>query len=621
MIRTMRTLAALGSSLLLLVPAACSLGGEDEDARTTADALAAGLTAKKLDDVPFRDTDPTDAYAAVIDGLGDAPVEVSAADPELDGDAGSVSLTWTWDISGNEWTYRSRAQLAKDGEDWQVVWDPSVVEPSLEDGEVIEVDTLYPERGAIVGPHDTPIVVRRDVVKLGLDKSTLTKEQELVSARAIAKVLDIDVASFVERVRATGEKAFVQALVLRRQDAANLPPTYGENKGAVAIPATLPLAPTKEFAAPILGSVGEATAELIEKSEGRLRAGDLTGLSGLQSRYDEQLAGTSGVQVEAVKGKGTERELFSTEPVNAEDLHLTLDTDLQLKAEQILSQTTPASAIVALDPQTGKILAAASGPGSKGLNTATYGQYAPGSTFKVVTALALLRNGLTPDSTVPCTATLSVDGKSFKNYDDYPASHVGDIPFRDAFAQSCNTAFIAERERLGKDDLAEAAAALGLGADHDLGFPAYFGQVPEAATETEKAADQIGQGKVLASPMAMAAVAASVRSGHTVLPKLIVGHDVDQVEPEVPLTDAEAGQLRALMRGVVTDGSGSFLAGIPGEVMAKTGTAEYGTGDPLPTHTWMIASTDELAVAVFVETGQSGSATAGPLLERLLTER
>ncbi|KRF19991.1 hypothetical protein ASG90_19900 [Nocardioides sp. Soil797] len=614
----MRTLAVLGSSLLLLVPTACSQGGDEDDAQSVADALAAGLSAKKLDDVPFTGADPADEFTETIGELDWAPVKVSAADPEVDGDRGTVSLTWKWDVKGNEWTYRSKAALAKEGDDWKVVWTPSVVEPSLKDGEVIEVDTLHPERGAIVGPHNTPIVVRRDVVKLGLDKSTLTRKQELVSARAIAKVLDIDGAAFVKRVKATGEKAFVEALVLRKEDAANLPPTYGENKGAVAIPATLPLAPTKEFAAPILGSVGEATAELIKKSEGRLSAGDLTGLSGLQGRYDEQLAGTSGIQIEAVKGKGTERELFATEPVNGDDLRLTLDNDLQLKAEQILSATKPASAIVALDPKTGNILAAASGPGSKGINTATYGQYAPGSTFKVVTALALLRKGLTPDSTVPCTATLSVDGKAFKNYDDYPSSHVGDIPFRDAFAQSCNTAFIAERERLGKDDLAEAAAALGLGVDHDLGFPAYFGQVPEAASETEKAADQIGQGKVLASPMAMATVAASVRSGHTVLPRLIKDHDVDQVEPDVPLTSKEAGQLRALMRGVVTDGSGSFLAGVPGEVMAKTGTAEYGTGTPLPTHTWMIASTDKLAVAVFVETGQSGSATAGPLLERLL---
>src|SRR5690606_14715454 len=140
-----------------------------------------------------------------------------------------------------------------------------------------------------------------------------------------------------------------------------------------------------------------------------------------------------------------------------------------------------------------------------------------------------------------------------------PSSSLGKITLREAVAQSCNTAFITERDKLGADDLAEAAAALGLGVDHDLGFPAYFGQVPEAAGATEKAADQIGQGKILASPLAMAAVAASVRSGRTVLPSLIVGQKATQQAPAEPLTSDEADQLQALMRAVVTDGSGRFL--------------------------------------------------------------
>ena len=73
------------------------------------------------------------------------------------------------------------------------------------------------------------------------------------------------------------------------------------------------------------------------------------------------------------------------------------------------------------------------------------------------------------------------------------------------------------------------------------------------------------------------------------------------------------------MRGVVTRGSGSFLASLPGApVLAKTGTAEFGSATPLQTHAWMIAVHGDLAVAVFVDVGQSGSGTAGPILERFL---
>jgi cell division protein FtsI/penicillin-binding protein 2 len=311
------------------------------------------------------------------------------------------------------------------------------------------------------------------------------------------------------------------------------------------------------------------------------------------------------------------RELHRVEPVAGEPLRTTLDLDLQAEAENILAGVGPASAIVAVRPSTGAVVAAASGPGGGGLSTATVGQYAPGSTFKVVSSLALLRAGLSPASPVDCPPTTVVDGKTFKNYDDYPASGLGRITLRQAVANSCNTAFITQREKV--DDLSGAAAALGLGVDHDLGFPAYFGSVPEPESETSHAASLIGQGQVLASPLVMAAVVASVVEGATVVPRLLPDQETGGDDVPDPLTANEANVLRGLMRAVVTEGSGSQLADVPGPpVIAKTGTAEFGDADPLQTHAWMVAGQGDLAVAVFVEVGESGSRTAGPLLERFL---
>ena len=299
-------------------------------------------------------------------------------------------------------------------------------------------------------------------------------------------------------------------------------------------------------------------------------------------------------------------------------LELTLDARLQQDAERLLAGVGPASAVVALRPSTGAILAAANGPGNNGYNMATFGQFAPGSTFKSVTSLALLRAGLSPDTPVPCTATISVDGKSFKNYSDYPSGGLGRIPLRTAVANSCNTAFISQVGKLGDRDLADAAASLGMGVDHDLGFPAYFGSVEPPASETEAAADLIGQGKILASPMVMATVIASVQSGSLVVPGLVTSVDVEAPDVE-PLTGGEAGALRSMLRGVVTSGSGSLLADVPGPpVIAKTGTAEFEAEGKVLTHAWMIAAQGDLAVAVFVDRGESGSGTAGPILEAFL---
>ena len=207
---------------------------------------------------------------------------------------------------------------------------------------------------------------------------------------------------------------------------------------------------------------------------------------------------------------------------------------------------------MAIRPSTGAVLAAANGPGNKDQNLATAGQAAPGSTFKVVSALALLRAGLKPSSEVKCPETITVDGRRFKNYSDYPSSQLGTITLKTALAQSCNTAFIGSRTKLDDGDLAQAAASLGVGADYDTGFPSFFGQVPDDASGTGGAAAMIGQGTVLASPMAMAAVAASVSGGRTIIPVLVDGEAAKTTA--APLTAAEAASLTSMMRAVVTEG-------------------------------------------------------------------
>lgn len=616
-----RPLALLAVCLLATSGVAACSGEDGPSAADAADDLAAGLAERDLKGVEATDgADLQKAFDTIAADVKDVPVEVTASEVEEDSDQANATLTWTWDVAGKKWTYEAPATLTKNGDDWLVDWKPTIVEPSLKAGETLDAVTLTPERGDILGAGKAQLVTDRGVIRYGLDKTKTNKSNHESSARAIAKALDIAVAPYVKRVAAAGGQAFVEALVLREADAReSVDASYAKIPGAVAYPAAIPLAPTRDWAAPLLGIVGEATKEVIDKSDGKVKAGDQVGLSGLQSRYDAVLRGTTGLMIEAASKKGEDRELFSNAGKPGKPLQTTLDLDLQTLAEQTLAGVKPASALVAIRPSTGDIVAAASGPGAKGLNAATFGQYAPGSTFKVVTTLALLRSGLTPNSPVSCTPTITVDGKSFKNYDDYPSSALGRIPLRRAFAESCNTALISARAKLQPGELIDAAAALGVGVDHDLGFPAYFGSVPEPASQTEDAASLIGQGKVLASPMAMAAVAASVNAGKSVLPRLVTDHKVTQKGADKPLTQKEAVQLRELMRGVVTGGSGALLADVPGPpVLAKTGTAEFGSGTELPTHVWMIASQGDLAVAVFVDRGESGSQTAGPLLERFL---
>jgi cell division protein FtsI/penicillin-binding protein 2 len=495
------------------------------------------------------------------------------------------------------------------------------VEQTLEDGETLAVSSSTPDRGDILGAGGLAIVTERDVSRVGIDKPAVAGSAAGASARALARLVGIDPKGYAQQVAAAGPKAFVEAIVLRQEE---VTPAIARGvqgiDGARLIGATMPLAPYRDFALPILGRVGEVTAEMIEEDPDTYAVGDVAGISGLQARYDDTLRGTPGLRVDALDGAdGSRRELFTTDSVDGTPLQLTMDLDLQTEAELLLRDVAPASALVALRPSTGEILAAANGPGNEGVNLATFGQFAPGSTFKTVSSLALLRAGLTPGSVVPCTASVVVDGKTFTNYDDYPASGIGRIPLRTALANSCNTAFISQAGELSGTDLFDAGVSLGIGLDHDLGFPAYFGSVEPSTSQTESAAQLIGQGTILASPMVMAAVIGSVQAGRLVVPRLVEGVDVSAPEGAAPLEAGEVDDLRSMLRGVVTDGSGRGLADVPGPpVIAKTGTAEFGSGKNLQTHAWMIAAQGDLAVAVFVQVGSSGSGTAGPLLEAFL---
>ena len=161
---------------------------------------------------------------------------------------------------------------------------------------------------------------------------------------------------------AAGEQAFVEAIVYRRGEVPDALAAYDAIPGALALADEVPLAPTREFAAPILGTVGEVTAEMVEEDPETYQPGDQAGLSGLQARYDDRLQGTDGAVVDAVGSDGKERELFRVDPVRGKPLKLTLDARLQQEAERLLGGVGSGSAVVALRPSTGAIRPRRTGP-------------------------------------------------------------------------------------------------------------------------------------------------------------------------------------------------------------------------------------------------------------------
>ncbi|OFI36558.1 penicillin-binding protein [Arthrobacter sp. SW1] len=657
-----------GLTALLLAGSLAACDDGRAGAEGAAKQLASSLAGLDLSSVTLQGKDSAAAneqIKAVFADLGEVKPSVQAGELKLDGDKASVPLNYSWKLGGSEWKYTSQAELTKSGDKWTVQWTPALLAPELKDGEVLDMSILGAKRGGILGAGDTAIVLDRKVMRVGIDKTKVDAAKVDSSARALAKLAGLDVEAYAKQAAASGPQAFVEGIVLRGFTAEITEAKLKAIPGAVALPDTMPLAPTRTFARPILGSVGQASAEQIEKSKGALKAGDVVGSGGLQEKYDSMLRGKDGLVIDAVPAPaegqttppegtapaegttGEPRTLFEVPAKDGTALKTTLDVKLQQLAESTLEDIKPASAIVAIRPSTGAVLAAASGPGSNGYNTAMLGQYAPGSTFKMVDSLAMFRNGMTPDSKVECTPTLTVDGRTFKNAEGYPASSLGSVTLRDAFAHSCNTAFIAARDKVSQAQLESAATSLGLAVEAPkLGADAFLGSVPGTAEGTEHAASMIGQGKVLVSPLAAAVMAASVGHGAPVSPQLVLNPDAgaapggdapaDGASPSSgtasaaasptgpaiakPVTKAEAAALSDMMRAVVTSGHAGFLAEVPGApVGAKTGTAEFGNDNPPKTHAWIVAVHGDLAVAVFVEDGGLGATTSGPLLKEFLT--
>jgi cell division protein FtsI/penicillin-binding protein 2 len=593
----------------------------DQAARAAAEAVATGWQAGDLSGV-HAFTDPAAAqeqYKTLTGGLGGVTPKVAVTGVErTDADATAV-LHVTWPLGG--WSYDTRLQLTGDldaagGGRWTADLTPAVVQPDLSDGDRLVAQRTAAPRAEVLGRDGTPIVKEAPVVEVGVQPSRTTDPARL--AKRLGELLDVDAAGLAKRIEGASPDAFVPVITLRRPDYDAVRAELQPLPGTAFKESTLPLSPTREFARALLGTVGPATAEIVEGSEGRLAAGDLTGLSGLQRFYDKRLSGTAGVTVWKVSGSGGEAqrtELFSVEPTPGEPVQLTLEVPVQEAADAALGGQRGNAALVAVDIATGDVLAVANTPVS-GVDRALTGQYPPGSTFKTVSTLALLGTGLTPDDVVSCPPTRTVEGRSFRNFE---GGALGDVPFSTDFAQSCNTAFVGLSERLGPDDLSKAAAQLGIGYSWTVGIDAFTGAVPAQDTPVKRAAATIGQSDVSVSPLAMAQAVATIARGEWKQPRLVTDPARDG-QVQTPAVDADhLATIRDLMRQVAVRGTASALADVPGPpVYAKTGTAEFGNQTPPQTHAWTVGFQGDVAFAVLVEEGASGGSVAVPVAEKFL---
>lgn len=291
----------------------------------------------------------------------------------------------------------------------------------------------------------------------------------------------------------------------------------------------------------------------------------------------------------------------------------TIDPKYQRAAADAVS-AKPLSGMVVLQADTGKILAMASnGPADLAYHAAR----APGSTFKVVTAEALLRGGMTPNSAAPCPSK----DKNYPITNDETSTVNLKATLRWGFVFSCNTSFTGLFDKAADTPVSqESTKYFGLNQPWDLGLGATLYGVVDgvpanvpSATGQDFAAELFGQGAITMSPLNMASVAATVDAGQFHQPYLVTG--TKPTAHAQPLGKTVDSELKSMMRDVVTEGTAhdSFSAVTPA-VSAKTGTAQATGGED----SWMIAFQGNIAVACLVEDGGFGDKAAGPEIAAML---
>jgi cell division protein FtsI/penicillin-binding protein 2 len=544
--------------------------------------------------------------------LGVASTRIRPGEPRPDGDVVRVPFEVTWELEGlGEHTFTTELSVVESAGAWTVRWWYPTLHPDMAPGRRFERVRVFPERAPILGADGQPLVTSEQRARILVEPRRVTAGHEpILEALADVAGADLDaVRALLARDDLEPDGRYPVA-ELGEAEFADVRHRLGPVPGLVFDTRTVRVPATEGVPRGIVGTTGEITAELLEELGDPYRQADVVGRSGLERVHERRLAGRPEQEARIMEGETLVTTLVYVEGSDPETLTVTVDPGVQAAAEAALTPLQRPAALVAIDARTGEVRAAASHPPDE-FDRALAGRYPPGSTFKIVGATALLTEGLRGGDEVPCPPQVRVGGRDFGNAGGYGP---GDISFVEAFARSCNTAFILLTTELGADRADEAAAQFGFDTDYETGLPAFGGSFPEPVDDTELASAAIGQARVEASPLHMASVAAAASSGTWRSPHL-VREGIDVLERALP---PEATQpLRAMMRAVVSSGTGTAarLEGDP-PVAGKTGSAQFGDGSA--THAWFVGFRGDLAFAVVIEGGGGGGGVAAPVAAAFL---
>jgi len=538
------------------------------------------------------------------------------------------------------------------------------------------VRTLAP-RGNIFDREGRTLVRNRPAFDIGLILEDVEEEKPVLERLAkLSERTEEELKSALEnRNRRYAFEPQVLISDASREELARIKVQGFELPGVVVKVTPRRAYPHGPAAAHLLGYPREITADQLRLQRYRdYRRGDILGQTGLERSWEEELRGENGyVRVEVDARGKRRRELGIRDDRSGNDIYLTIDLDLQLVAHEALKGEE--GAVVALDPRNGEVLVLASSPSFDAnlfateisirdwrslqnnpqeplTHRAIAGGYSPGSTFKLMMALAGLMEGVvTPKTTINCPGFYKFGGR---RYHCHKRSGHGLVNLRRAVTVSCNTYFYQLGQQLGIERIHEYATKLGLGKSTGIKIPgerggivpsekwkqSYFGQ---RWYPGETLSVSIGQGALTVTPLQLAHALATLVSGGKRFEPQMVKRIVDKnmgtkseleakLLEEVELDPAAVEFVKRAAQSVVEDKEGTGKrAGVEGATVGgKTGTTQIralgkeSDKKEFKDHAWFVAFSPveepEIVVAVLVEHGESGGRAAAPVAQKIIEE-
>ena len=553
----------------------------------------------------------------------------------------------------------------------------------LSENNRIRIQQIQAPRGNILDRFGRVIITNRPYFNLVWTKEDAPNPDEVI--KRLAQILHEDISNLLTSIReASGQPRYMPILLQEDIDWQTL--VYIENHHFELPGVRVEAVPSRDYlygnmASHLIGYLGQINKEELEnRKANKYQGGDLIGKMGIEKLFEKELRGEKGYRYLEVDVLGFEQQILRhQDPLPGNDLQLTIDTDLQLTAEKALEGV--GGAVVVMDVNTGKLLTLASSPPLQlnefigGISTKVWqehlndplhplidktiqGQYPPGSTYKIVTALAGLGEKIiTPQTVFYCNGGLNIYNRRYGCWK--PSGH-GAISLQRALAESCDVYFYQVGQRLGVDKLAAYAESLGLGQKTGIDLENEKpGFIPTAAWKKKKKNESwqdgetlsiaIGQGFDLATPLQICRMtAALVNGGKLYKPQIIEaimdpeGATIKKIQPDLLGTVYGSAQDRNLIiKGLIdavntkhgTAGSAKMSSITVG---GKTGTAQVvrmAKFKSIPQsllprqykdHAWFTcfapAEKPEIAITVLVEHSGHGGSVAAPIAKQVLEE-